>query len=171
LTTAQNDTVLATSQLVTVRQELDGVDVGDLSDMSIPMFFGRQLEDAPQHVQSVKLWMACKKLPPRAALPLPVDGERHMAEIFYFASTLREEATLWFNSLTIGVSNPVMVRAFGTLEYLCLAFEAHWPLKHTMYLTLHKSEGTSMITSRQNNPREKNWEILSDAFKKRGQGE
>jgi len=94
--------------------------------MSCPSFSGRQLEDAPQHVRSVKIWMASKKLPARAALPLPVDGERSMAEISYFASTLKEGAMLWFNSLTISIAVPVVPNAIGTLAALCAAFEAHY---------------------------------------------
>jgi len=70
--------------------------------------------------------MASKKLPARAALLFPVDSERSMAEILYFASTLKEEAMLWFNSLTISIAIPVVIGAIGTLEDRCAAFEAHY---------------------------------------------
>jgi len=136
LETPQNNTVVANNQLLTVRQEPD---VGDLSDMSCPTFSGRQFEEAPQHVKRVRIYIACKKLPARAALPLPVDGECHMAEISYFAFTLRKGATLWFNSLTISNAVPVVVvRAIWTLEAICAAFEAHYlfdPAQKWRYLS------------------------------------
>jgi len=58
--------------------------------------------------------MASEKLPARAALPLPVDGERSMAEKSYFASTLKEGDMLWFNGLMISIAIPVVVGAIGT---------------------------------------------------------
>jgi len=82
--------------------------------------------------------MASKKLPARAALPLPVDGERSMAEISYFASTLKEGAMLWFNSLTVGIAVPVVPGTIGTLTDLCAAFEAHYlfdPAQKWRYLS------------------------------------
>jgi len=50
-----------------------------------------------------------------------------MAEISYFASTIKDKATLWFNSLTIEVDPAAQVAAtnpIGTLVALCAAFEA-----------------------------------------------
>jgi len=82
--------------------------------------------------------MACKKLPLRAALLLLVYGERHMPEISYFASTLPEGATLWFNSLTINNAMPVVAGPIGTLEAICAAFEAHYlfdPAQKWRYLS------------------------------------
>jgi len=61
-----------------------------------------------------------------------------MAEISYFASTLREGAMLWFNSLTISNEAPVVVGAIGTLAELCEAFEAHYlfdPAQKRRYLS------------------------------------
>jgi len=81
-----------------VQQELKGAEVGEQADMSCPTFSGRQLDDAPLHSRNVKLWIATKKLPARAAMAgaVPADAERTMAQIGYFSFTLREAATLWF---------------------------------------------------------------------------
>jgi len=82
--------------------------------MACPTFPGRQLVDPPQHAKNVRLWMVCKKLPARTPMAVPVDGERNMAEISYFASTLKVGATLWLNSLTIDMA-PAVIGAIGTL--------------------------------------------------------
>jgi len=105
LATANLHTVVVNTQLVTVRQELDSVVVGDSSEMSAPVFSRKQLDDAVQHVRNFKLWLSTKKLPARAATAngLPVDAERLTAEISYFAPTLKDSATLWFNNLIFDV--------------------------------------------------------------------
>jgi len=64
------------------------------------LFYGRHLENAEQHVKNFTLWLATKKLL-AIANPVVIGGERDMAQIAYFASTLRERATLWFNAQDI----------------------------------------------------------------------
>jgi len=128
-TTVQNNTVLVNNQLTTVQQELKVAEVFDMADMACPTFSDKQLEDAIQHVKSAKLWIACKKLPARAAAVgnLPVDAESNTAEISYFASTLRAAATFWFNGQTMDV-DPANAASgvIRALDALCTAFQAHY---------------------------------------------
>jgi len=126
LTAAQGDTVAANNQLMTVQQELKGAEVGELADMFGSTFLGRQLDDASQHSRNVKLWIATKKLQARVAMVgvVPADAERTMAEIAYFASTLKNAAALWFNWLTVNAVPAVGV--ISSLDLLVAAFEAHF---------------------------------------------
>jgi len=100
----------------------------DLADMAVPSFSGRRLEDSILHCKNVRVYIACKKLPPRTAVGVvPADAEDNMAEISYFSSTLKKNAALWFNTLTIEVNPAVAVAGnIGSLAALCTAFEAHY---------------------------------------------
>jgi len=60
LNDAQGDTVAANNQLLTVQQELEGAEVGELADMACPTFSGRQLDDALQHSRNVKYELRIK---------------------------------------------------------------------------------------------------------------
>jgi len=60
LIAAQQNTIIVNTQWVTVRQEFDSVEVGDFLERSCPVFLGKQLDDAIQHVRNVKFWMATK---------------------------------------------------------------------------------------------------------------
>jgi len=128
LTAALLNTVVVNTQLVTVRQELDSAATGDLSEMSCPIFSGRQLDDAVLHVRIFKLWLSTKKLPARAAAlhGLLLDEERLTAEIFHFASSLRDSATLWFNNLVFNVDAAHPASTIGNLTELCAAFQLHF---------------------------------------------
>jgi len=55
-----------------------------------------------------------------------VDEERNTAEISYFASSLKDSATLWFNNLTIDVNPGHVAAAIGNLTELCAAFQLHF---------------------------------------------
>jgi len=93
--------------------------------MSAPTFEGRNLDDPVLHCKNVRLYIACKRLP--ASAPRPINGERNLAEIAYFSSTLTGSALLWFNGLTIEVDPAVAVAGdIGTLATLCTAFQAQF---------------------------------------------
>jgi len=63
---------------------------GELADMASPVFSGRHLEDSILHCKNIRLYIACKKLPPHTAVGVvPSDAERNIAEISYFLSTLQ----------------------------------------------------------------------------------
>jgi len=96
--------------------------------MSCSTFSGRQLDDADLHVRTFKLWLSTKKLPARAvaAHGMVVDEERNTAEISYFASSLRDAATLWFNNLVINVDPAHAAGVIGNLTELCGAFQLHF---------------------------------------------
>jgi len=85
LATALLNTVVVNSQLLTVREELDFAETGDLSEMACSTFAGKQFEDAVQHVRTFRLWLSTKKLPARAAAlhGLMVDAELITAEISF----------------------------------------------------------------------------------------
>jgi len=76
--------------------------------------------------------MAFKKLPAHTAAVVggaAANSKKNMAEISYFASILKDGATLWFNSLTIEVDPAAQVAAtnrIGTLVALCAVFEAQF---------------------------------------------
>jgi len=120
--------VVVNTQLVTVRQELDCAVVDDSPEMSCSTFSGKQLDDAVLHMRTFKLWLSTKKLPSRAmaANGSPIDAEQNTAEISYFASFLRNSATLWFNNLTIDVDPAHAANAIGNLTKLCTAFHLHF---------------------------------------------
>jgi len=128
LATALLNTVVVNTQLLTVREKLDFAGTGDLSEMACSTFAGKQLEDAVQHVRTFRLWVSTKKLPTRATAlhGLTVDAERITAEISYFASWLRDLATLWFNNLVNNVDPLHPVGTIGTLTELCTAFKLHF---------------------------------------------
>jgi len=128
LATALLNTVVVKTQLVTVRQELDFAGTGDLSEIACSTFAGKQLEDAIQHVRTFRLWLSTKKLPSRVAAfhGMTIDMERITAEISYFASSLRDSATLWFNNLVINVDPAHPAGTIGTLAELCTAFQVHF---------------------------------------------
>jgi len=96
LAAALLNTVVVNTQLVTVHQDLDCAATGELSDMSCSTFSGKQLDDADLHVRTFKLWLSTKKLPAKAAAAhgMVVNEERNTAEISYFASSLRDSATI-----------------------------------------------------------------------------
>jgi len=138
LTAVQGDTVAANYQLLTVQKKLEGAEVGELADMSEPTFSGRQIYDALQHSRNMKLWIATKKLPARAALmgAVPADAEKTMAEIAYFFSTLKDAAALRFNGLTLNVVPAAGV--ISSLDLLVAAFNAHFafdPAQKWRYLS------------------------------------
>jgi len=82
------------------------------------LFYGCHLENAEQHVKNFTLWLAQKKLP--AVLAAPAAGDpRDIAEIAFFASTLRECAILWFNAQPIPAT-------MNTLVLVTAAFFLHF---------------------------------------------
>jgi len=96
------------------------------------------LDDAPQHSCNVKLWIATKKLPARAAGvgAVPADAKRTMAETAYFASTLKDAAALWFNGLTVNAVPAAGV--ISSLDLLVAAFESQFafdPAQKCRYLS------------------------------------
>jgi len=112
--------------------------IGNQANMPRPMFSGRQLDDATLHSRNVKLWIATKKLPARAAAiavagavgaagyvaAVPADAKKTMAEISYFSSMFKDAATLWFNGLTIDVVPAVGV--ISSLNLLVAALETQF---------------------------------------------
>jgi len=109
--------------LLTAQQELEGAEVDELADMACPTFAGHQLDDAPQHSHNVNLWITTKKLPAHTPVAgaIPADAERTMAEIAYFASTLRDAATLWFHGLNVNTAPAA--EFISMLNALIAAFE------------------------------------------------
>jgi len=61
-----------------------------------------------------------------AAHGMVVDEERNTAEISYFASLLRDSATLWFNDLAINVDPAHPASTIKNLTELCAAFQLHF---------------------------------------------
>jgi hypothetical protein len=95
-------------------------------------FHGRHLEDAGQHVKMVRLWLATRK-PPAAPAPdgnnVPRYNQRDQALISYFASTLKDTAFTWFNTLTLGANAaPANV---GTVDELIELFEIRFQFDET----------------------------------------
>jgi len=93
-TDATNDLQTTQLQLVAAQADLQvalldaiGNEMAESNRAPGP-FYGRHLENTEQHVINFKLWLSTKKLP--AAVNPPVAGEdRDMAQIAYFANTLR----------------------------------------------------------------------------------
>jgi len=138
LTDTQGDKVAVNNQLLTVRQELEGADVGELANRACPVFSGRQLDDPPQLSRNFKLWIATKKLSAHTPVAgaVPADAERKMAEIAYFAFTLRDAANIWFNGLTNNQVAGAGVTA--TLDALLAAFQQQFafvPAQKWRYLS------------------------------------
>jgi len=109
--------------------------------MESPTFSGRTLDVPILHTKSTKLWISCLRLPAQAGVVgnITADADRNSAGIGFFASTLRDSAMLWFNSLTINI-DPVVAPApaIGTLDALCTAFQAQFlfdPSQKWRYLT------------------------------------
>jgi len=88
------------------------------SSMAPGPFYGRHLENAEQHVKTFTLWLATKKLPAPLAAPA-VGDPRDIAEIAFFASTLRDGAILWFNAHAIPAT-------MNTLALVKAAFLLHF---------------------------------------------
>jgi len=115
LTTANNNFTASLLNNVVVntqlgRQELDCAVTSDLSDMSCSTF-SRAIN-----------------IPARAAAAhgMEIDEEWNTAEISYFASSLRDSATLWFNNLVNIVDPAHAAGVLGNLTELCAAFELHF---------------------------------------------
>jgi len=166
LTAALLNTVVVNTQMVTVRQELDSAATGDLSDMSCPTFSVRELDDAVLHVRTFKIWLNTKKLPARAAAlhGLLLDEERLTAEISYFASSLRDSATLWFNNLVINVDIAYPARTIGNLTELCAAFHESC----ISFSIRHRNGVTLQISLRQGRQSEKSLRSTSDESRRMG---
>ena len=92
-----------------LQEEISDTEEEDDMATTQPLFYKRYLEDSRQHIQNMRLWLSIRKLP-NPAPPLAVDAEgpaqheiddRNMAQIAYFAGSLKDDALTWFNSLII----------------------------------------------------------------------
>jgi hypothetical protein len=117
-----------------ISSDSDSPSSSDEEDMGEPpqYFHGRHLEDARQHVKMIQLWLTTRKPPPIPAADavtglVPRYNERDQALMSFFASTLKDAAFTWFNTLILGPA----VENIGTVNQLITEFELRFRFDET----------------------------------------
>jgi hypothetical protein len=102
----------------------------DEMDSNPHIFNGHRLENAEKHVQKMALLLATKRLPnPSSERSQRPGDDRNMAMIGHFANSLKSDALMWFETLTISAERGN--GSIGTYEALIEAFKRKFQFNET----------------------------------------